>query len=131
MIPIRDRHTVTLKFPLPPVIDLYKTKPCSYISHLVGHEGAGSILSLLKKRGWAQELVAGLFGNNLSFALFGCQIVLTDSGLEHWQEVVEVVFSYFRLIEKTGAQVSILSARPPTGHLSLYRRKLFGKNAET
>lgn len=30
-----------------------------YISHLLGHEGEGSILSYLKNKGWANELSAG------------------------------------------------------------------------
>ena len=35
-------------WPLPELHSLYLSKPGSYLSHLFGHEGAGSILSLLK-----------------------------------------------------------------------------------
>lgn len=31
-----------------------------YVSHLIGHEGAGSLLSALKARGWATGLSAGI-----------------------------------------------------------------------
>jgi nardilysin len=45
---VRQAHEVTVTFPLPPLRSEYATKPEHYISHLVGHEGAGSLLSALK-----------------------------------------------------------------------------------
>ena len=39
--------------------DKYRAKPQGYLSHLLGHEGSGSVLSLLKKKGLANELSAG------------------------------------------------------------------------
>ncbi|CAF0865718.1 unnamed protein product [Didymodactylos carnosus] len=38
---------------------IYDLKPESYLSHLIGHEGEGSLLTLLKRRGLASELVVG------------------------------------------------------------------------
>lgn len=37
----------------------YRTKPDSYVEVLMGHEGKGSLLSLLKRKGWATGLSAG------------------------------------------------------------------------
>ena len=37
----------------------YRTKPQRLISHCLGHEGKGSVLALLKQKGWATELEAG------------------------------------------------------------------------
>ncbi|CAI5965890.1 unnamed protein product [Closterium sp. NIES-64] len=34
----------------------YASKPHDYLSHLIGHESSGSLLSLLKAKGWATEL---------------------------------------------------------------------------
>jgi secreted Zn-dependent insulinase-like peptidase len=39
---------VTVTFQLPPLRRYYTTKPDHYISHLVGHEGPGSLFSALK-----------------------------------------------------------------------------------
>jgi hypothetical protein len=47
---VKEQHEVTVTFPLPPLRRYYTTKPETYISHLVGHEGLGSLLSALKVR---------------------------------------------------------------------------------
>ena len=53
---MRDAHELTLTFPLPCLDAHYRTKAEHYVSHLAGHEGAGSLLSALKARGWATEV---------------------------------------------------------------------------
>lgn len=45
---VKEHHEVTVTFQLPPLRKHYRTKPDHYISHLVGHEGPGSLLSALK-----------------------------------------------------------------------------------
>ena len=50
-------------------------------SHLLGHEGEGSVFALLKKLGWATSLSAGESGNSLSSrSIFMVHIELTDTG---------------------------------------------------
>jgi insulysin len=51
VIPVKDVRTFQMTFPLPDMQPYYKSKPTRYVSHLLGHEGPGSILSLLKTRG--------------------------------------------------------------------------------
>ena len=50
---VREGHALTVTFQLPPLFEQYAAKPEDYVSHLVGHEGAGSLLSLLKGKGCA------------------------------------------------------------------------------
>ena len=50
VIPHKKTHKLIMTWYLPPCIADYKTKPGNYISHLVGHEGPGSLLSALKVR---------------------------------------------------------------------------------
>lgn len=38
----------------------YKKKPDDYLTHLLGHEGPNSLLSLLIDEGLASELVVGV-----------------------------------------------------------------------
>jgi len=47
---VRDTHEVVATFQLPCLTPKYGAKAEHYISHLVGHEGPGSLLSLLKVR---------------------------------------------------------------------------------
>jgi len=44
---------------MPSLEEHYKKKPADYLSHLIGHESDGSILALLKEKGWATELLSG------------------------------------------------------------------------
>ena len=47
----------------------------------MGHEGAGSLLSALKARGWATELSAGVADQSSVCWLFEVSITLTEAGL--------------------------------------------------
>jgi len=50
-VPIKQGHTLRILFPITPNIRRYKEGPCKYISHLIGHEGEGSLFYILKKLG--------------------------------------------------------------------------------
>ena len=62
VVPVKDVHIIRLTWALPPVVAHYHSKPDEYASHLLGHEGAGSVLAELKRRGIATSLVAGISG---------------------------------------------------------------------
>ena len=57
---------------------MHDSKPADYISHCLGHEGEGSLLSALIKDNLAVELSAGLdhMLNCLSYMMI--QVTLTD-----------------------------------------------------
>jgi nardilysin len=57
---VKEGHALHLTFPLPALFEHYTRKPDEYISHLIGHEGRGSLLSALKEKGWATKLSAGV-----------------------------------------------------------------------
>lgn len=50
VIPVKKAHKLIMTWYLPPSMHDYKTKPGSYLSHLIGHEGPGSLLTALKVR---------------------------------------------------------------------------------
>lgn len=56
-------------------------KPESYLSHLIGHEGDGSLLSYLKQLGLGIELVSGEKNSAPGFNFFTVDIELTIEGL--------------------------------------------------
>jgi secreted Zn-dependent insulinase-like peptidase len=60
VVPIKDTHTLELTWDIPPTEALYRQAPTNYLSHLLGHEGAGSAFALLKARGLATALSAGV-----------------------------------------------------------------------
>ena len=98
VVPVKEHSFLTLTWPLPPIRGLYRSKPFRYVSHILGHEGEGSLLSLLKRRGWADELMAGENQSHSDFATFGVTITLTDLGNAHIDELVPLVFSCVAMI---------------------------------
>lgn len=102
-VPIHDTNEIDLMFPLKPQQKHYKIKPTHYLGWLIGHEGKGSLMSLLKKRDWAHEIYAGNGGqgheDNKYSTDFSINIRLTDSGLENWSEVVKTIFQYINMLK--------------------------------
>eukprot|EP00959_Pyramimonas_sp_CCMP1952_P162035 3387819-Pyramimonas_sp.AAC.1 len=95
-------------FPLPSQFEHYTRKPDEYISHLIGHEGSGSLLSALKDKGWATKLSAGVSdsGHEKSSAcwLFGIAITLTEAGLDRMYDVAGLLFQYIAMLKAAGPQ---------------------------
>lgn len=83
---VKAGHVLHVAFCLPPLLGKrYRAKAEEYCSHLVGHEGKGSLLSLLKRKGWASALCAGVGdgGTDRSSAafVFEVAVTLTEAGL--------------------------------------------------
>lgn len=100
--PIKELRKLTLSFSLPSVDAYYQIKPLSYIAHLLGNEGAGSLMAILKQRGLINTLTAGggVSGNN--FREFTISLNLTPKGQQHTDEIVQCVFAFIALIKQQG-----------------------------
>lgn len=99
--PVQDIRTLTLNFAVPSGFDFWRSKPDSLLASLIGDEGPGSLLSLLKDKGYATALSAGNY--NLSFAgEFGINITLTDKGLAQVNDVIGLFFSYVARLKQRG-----------------------------
>lgn len=94
-----ERHLV-LTFPLPAMQPFYRTKPESYISYLLGHEGEGSLLYVLKQKGWAERLMAGSSFSNRFAASMDIDIKLTNAGYQHIDEIIGLFFNTVDLLCK-------------------------------
>ncbi|KAJ2818353.1 metalloprotease, partial [Coemansia sp. 'formosensis'] len=102
---IDDNHTMSMTFPVPDVRAMYRSDPFSYISHLINHEGQGSILAYLKRKGWAVGLGAGPnTSQNKGFCEFTVSISATPEGLEHYEDIVRTVFVYVQMLVSSGPQ---------------------------
>uniref|UniRef100_A0A8C3FCE1 Nardilysin n=1 Tax=Chrysemys picta bellii TaxID=8478 RepID=A0A8C3FCE1_CHRPI len=106
VVPIRNVHSLSIAWGLPPQERHYRVKPLHYISWLVGHEGKGSVLSFLRKKFWALALYGGNgetgFEQNSTYSIFSISVTLTDEGYEHFYEVAHVVFQYLKMLQKRG-----------------------------
>ena len=99
--PVMDTRSLDITFQYEDEETLYDTQPGRYISHLIGHEGPGSILAYIKAKGWANSLSAGAMPVCPGAALFSITIGLTPDGLKNHQEVTKSVFEYISILHET------------------------------
>lgn len=129
VVPVQDLRQATITWPV-----IYKddqdrgyallTKQAEYVSHIIGHEGPGSLLSYLKSKGWVNSLEAAgesvsvvQLGEGLQLALFPhvdfafsrrkdlsdfetfeITVGLTKSGLNNVDQILEAIFSCISML---------------------------------
>ncbi|KAJ6107127.1 Peptidase M16 core [Penicillium sp. IBT 18751x] len=98
--PVMDSRSMDMYFPFIDEENLNDVQPSRYISHLIGHEGPGSVLSYLKGKGWANGLSAGAMPICPGSAFFTVSVRLTPEGLNQYQEVAKVIFEYIAMIKE-------------------------------
>ncbi|KAM0792534.1 hypothetical protein ACM66B_005203 [Microbotryomycetes sp. NB124-2] len=101
---IKDVPQMRIEFPLPDLNPHWASLPGRFLSHYLGDEGPGSVLSELKRKGWATGLDASSSGGAAGFDFFRINVSLTASGLDNYLEVLKVVFAYLRLLQTTKPQ---------------------------
>jgi len=96
---------------MPSLLNFYKSKPYDYVSWILGHEGKGSLISYLRKKMWAVDILCGTgendFEHNSMYALMKLTIMLTDKGQEHLSDVLNAIFSFINLMRREGPQKRI------------------------
>ncbi|KAJ2522124.1 metalloprotease [Coemansia sp. RSA 1939] len=96
---VRQQRVLDLTFALPDVKPYYRSKPTRYLGSLVGHEAEGSVLSLLKKRGWATSIVSGRSPSAAEgFDMFKVTSNLTELGTKHYKDVIRIIFAFIQLL---------------------------------
>jgi insulysin len=102
VMPRQNIQVLTMLWLLPSLLEHHRTKPLEYVSHLLGHEGPGSLLSELKHRGWANEITSGVADKGLDFTWFNLEIDLSDEGAKNKDAVIMIVYEYISLIKTEG-----------------------------
>jgi insulysin len=86
----------------PTCVLVARVQPSHYLGHLLGHEGRGSLLAELKRRGWANTIVAGEQDGARGFSTFHMAVDLTEAGLANSERVVELAFRYLAMLREAG-----------------------------
>ncbi|KAK8154267.1 a-pheromone processing metallopeptidase Ste23 [Phyllosticta citribraziliensis] len=102
--PVFQTRTLDLHFPYPDEEALYESAPGRYLSHLIGHEGPGSLLAYIKEKGWASMLGAGSLTVCPGTAFFTLSIRLTEDGLKNHEEILKLVFQYIAMLKEIEPQ---------------------------
>ncbi len=101
--PKKELYRVDFVFPLPKIDDIHRSS-LNYISHLVGHESEGSLLSLFKKQGWAHALSAGSTNEWRAGTNFRVSITLTEKGTRHLDNMQSLLLYFIQRISSEGIQ---------------------------
>lgn len=88
MVPVKDKDILQVFWVLPFVSKEYKTKPLQYWGHMFGHEGKNSLLSYLKKEGYALALSAGGDAELNIYSDFVVTVDLTDKGKDNIEAIL-------------------------------------------
>ncbi|MBT1446328.1 insulinase family protein [Shewanella sp. JM162201] len=103
-IPLKEQKRLTLTFALPGIDNLYRRKPLTFISHLLGNESEGSLQALLKDKGWVNQISAGGGVNGYNFKDYNISFQLTDRGLGKLDDIIRLTFEYIALIKQQGLE---------------------------
>ena len=100
--PVRDTRSLNYSFPIPDMRLRYRERPVDYLANMLGHEGEGSLLKVLRDLGWANALSAGggFAADNLN--LFDVNISLTENGLGHVDDITALLFQFIDLVNQKG-----------------------------
>lgn len=102
--PLRQQRQLQLLFLVPDSTTDFRKKPDTYLAHLIGHEGQGSLLNTLKNKGWVTGLSAGSQMRTGQQALFAINLELTAAGDQKIEKIQAAVFAWLDLIRDQGIE---------------------------
>lgn len=102
--PLKQQRILSLAFPVESETPYYRDKPLQYLGNILGHEGAGSLLSYLKSKGWVEGLSAGVGLSYRGGSSFNISIKLTSLGVSQSDAIVTAVFQAIHRIAEFGDQ---------------------------
>ena len=100
VLPIKDVNRLRLAFETPSTDTYWKSKPHILVSHLIGYEGSGSLLSALKEERLVTSLASGVHSETYG-GIFYIDMDLTDVGVSKYERVLELFFAYVALLKES------------------------------
>ncbi|KAI7693124.1 hypothetical protein SSS_03344 [Sarcoptes scabiei] len=116
VVPVKDKRSLELIFVYPDELEHYKSSPGTYLSHLIGHESKGSLLSELKKRGLSSSLYS-YFDSKNGFGFFFINVDLSEKGLKQTDEIIILIFQYIKMLKETGPRKEIFDENKGLGYI--------------
>ena len=101
IVPVKEINEIQLEWYLP-FCDDYHTRPLSYLSAAIGHEGPYTLTSSLNKDNLCSELLAGPSSICKTYMTFYISISLTKKGFENYKEVILRTLKYIKVIQSKG-----------------------------
>jgi secreted Zn-dependent insulinase-like peptidase len=120
---LRDKRNLQLTFPIPSTEADYRNKPLEFLSHLIGHEGPGSLHAVLKEAGLIDTLSAGQSLDTGDQAMMNISMSVTPQGRERWQDIVSLSFRYLSMIAEKGIKQAYFEEQQQLNDLNLRFRE--------
>jgi len=99
VVPIETVEKIVMYWDIPSFHIAPLTSPIHFISHLLGHEGKGTIHYFLTQLGYIQKISVGPFQYVTDRCLFQIDITLSPEGANHRNYIIYVVMKYIELIK--------------------------------
>jgi insulysin len=106
---LKEMRSMSVSWLIPDQRPHYRTKPDHYLTHLIGHEGEGSLFQALKKRGWLTNLSAGCENDAHGYGIFQISFELSPLGWEQYEQVLAWMTQYLAALKHWGPQQRIFS----------------------
>ncbi len=100
MRPIQERRNIVMVFNLPSIEDDWDAKTSNLISHIIGHEGEGSLLSVLKDLDLASGIGASIWAPSPDYSILYVSVELTPNGRAQHETVAEKVLGYLEMMRQ-------------------------------
>ena len=97
--PIQQINSINLHWVIKTEDELNKSS--LLISILFNNKNEGSLYYNLKEKGWIKKLDSGIVERTNHFKIFGINLVLTEEGREHKEEMFYLVHQYLILIKNS------------------------------
>jgi insulysin len=104
---LKEMRSMYITWLIPDQRPYYNTKPEQYLTHLIGHEGEGSLYQSLKTRGWITSLSAGCDSDAHGYNFFQISLDLSPSGWENYEEILKWIIQYVSLLRLWGPHEGI------------------------
>ncbi|WP_111640344.1 insulinase family protein [Marinimicrobium alkaliphilum] len=102
--PRQETRTLSFLFPIPDDGRHYREKPVHYLAHMLGHEGEGSLLSLLRDLGWAEGIQAGRGLSSRNDGVFQLTVELTELGVRAQDQIQALVHYVIQRLDARGVR---------------------------
>lgn len=97
----QETPSVQFIFQVPSDLQHIEQQPVSFLGSLLGSESDGSLLSCLRKQGWANTLNVGAIDSDRHQTLYSIAITLTPEGRQHIDDIQASVFAYIDHIRQS------------------------------
>lgn len=109
--PHKSSQRLVVSFALPDIQPWYRYKIVSFLAHLLGDEGPGSLLAVLKAQGLVNQLSAGGGIDGSNYKDFTLAFELTQLGRQQYQQVVQAVFAKLQLLKQSAFPEQLFKER--------------------